>query len=313
MKPMLASDVDLDKLRLPCGVQPKIDGVRGLSGDGVFTARSLKPHANRYTSELYNRVEYRYFDGELAAERETHPDLCRLTSSALSTIEGQPFTLWWVFDYIAPHMLNVPYLNRYNELKFVVEELKGNGLCGHLRVVPMEVINSLEEYLYWEDVWLSMGYEGIIVRDLDKPYKQGRSTMREMGLVRGKRFLDFEMTVTRLIEGEANGNEAQTNELGNTFRSTHQENMVPNGMVGAVEGVLLSDVIDPHTKQTLLYKGQIARMGAGQMPHNMRSHYWANQHELVDKIAKGKFFPKGMKDKPRFPIFQSVRDPNDMS
>lgn len=93
MKPMLATDYVEAKLRFPLGAMPKVDGVRGLNSEGVFFARSMKQHANLYTRAFYSQNIYNGLDGELAAEHECHPDLCRLTTSATSTIEGQPYTL----------------------------------------------------------------------------------------------------------------------------------------------------------------------------------------------------------------------------
>ena len=84
MKPMLATDADLDKLpSAPYIIQPKIDGVRGLNMYGELTGRSLKKHRNKYTTSFYSHSSLIGLDGELAAERETHPDLCRITSSPL--------------------------------------------------------------------------------------------------------------------------------------------------------------------------------------------------------------------------------------
>ena len=99
---MLAEDFDESKLIFPLIAQPKIDGVRGLNMLGTLTGRSLKTHKNVYTTKFYSQSCLIGFDGELAANSETHPDLCRITSSALSTIAGEPFTLWWLFDYRSP-------------------------------------------------------------------------------------------------------------------------------------------------------------------------------------------------------------------
>lgn len=321
MNPMLADDWNEAKLQKhfnaggEVGVQPKIDGVRGLSTGGAFTGRSLKAHENRYTTAFFSRPEYADLDGELAAEHECNPDLCRITSSACSTHEGQPYMLWHVFDYLpaGTALLDADYKTRYAALKFHVAQLQARSLAMNLRVVPMHVVKSMEELLHWDNLWLSMGYEGTIVRGLDKKHKQGRSSPTQLGLLRIKRFIDFECVVTKIVEGEQNDNEAQVNELGNTFRSTHQENMVPNGMVGSMDGYVLKDVLDPNTKKLLLFKGQIVTVSPGRMTHDMRKHYFANPHELLNHIVKSQFFPKGLKDKPRFPTYQSHRAHADIS
>jgi DNA ligase-1 len=122
--------------------------------------------------------------------------------------------------------------------------------------------------------------------------------------------VDFEGIVRELIEGEENTNAAQINELGNTFRSTHDAGMIPNGMIGAMIVEALTDVCD--RERILFSKGELIKVGAGRMPHDQRKHYFQHPDQILGTVVKGKFFPKGIKDKPRFPTFQAFRDAADM-
>jgi DNA ligase-1 len=300
MKPMLASDYDEKKLRFPCFVQPKIDGVRGLTTEGGLTGRSLKQHKNVYNTEFWSQLEYRLMDGELAAEDECHPDLCRITSSAMSTIEGEPYTLWHVFDFLHPEVIDKPYLERYDALKAYVERHQRNVSNSRLRLVPNFWAHDMETLLALDDQWLDMGYEGSIIRDPYGMHKEGRSTVKEMGLLRIKRFTEEDAVVLSIVEGERNDNEAQKNELGHTFRTSHQENKVLNGMVGAL---ICKDI----------KTGNEILVSAGKLTHEERKFYFENQSRLIGQTVKYKFFPKGIKDKPRFPTFQSIRDSSDIS
>lgn len=314
MSLMLASDFEESKLRFPLGAQPKIDGVRGANLTGKLLARSLKEIRNRHTFRFFSRSYFAGFDGELAAEHECHPDLCRLTTSATSSIEGQPFVLWWLFDYVTVDTQNLPYYERYKALANRLAELTADPIyqpyAGHLRIMPMVMCNSLEQLLAYEEECLEAGYEGVCVRDLKGMHKKGRSTVREGGLLRIKRFIEDEAIVTGIIEGERNENDAQINELGKTFRSTHQENMIPNGMVGNIQAVACKDVFDG--KKQVIGKGQLLTISPGNMPHDQRKMYFENRHLLVGKTIKYKFFPKGIKEKPRFPTFVTIRDSTDM-
>jgi DNA ligase-1 len=65
--------------------------------------------------------------------------------------------------------------------------------------------------------------------------------------------------------------------------------------------------------EKVLAKGQIITVSPGNMDHPMRKHYWENPNELVNHVIKFKFFPKGIKDKPRFPTYVSHRSAEDMS
>lgn len=309
MKPLLARDWDQKKLVFPVGVQPKIDGVRGLTTEGGLTGRSLKKHKNVYTTNFYSRPEYAWLDGELAAELETHPELCRITSSALSTIEGEPYTLFHVFDCLHKHVITAPYKDRYEYLADHLNSQHNRGLCQNAKLVPMHIARSLDELLVWEDRWLAAGYEGLIIRNLNALHKEGRSSSLKCELWRIKRFIEEEALVVGLEEGEDNNNEAQTNELGRTFRTSHMDNKVPNGTVGNLQCKMLKDVI--YNGTLILSKDQIVTVSPGVLTLAERKYYWDNQDKIVDHVIKFKFFPKGIKDKPRFPTYQSHRSSED--
>lgn len=309
IKPMLAEDWDESKVRFPLLAQPKIDGVRALNLEGTLTGRSLKRHKNRFTTESYSLQEYVGFDGEMAAAHECDPDLCRLTTSALNTIEGEAHTLWHLFDYVTHETIALTYTARLQYLHRHVEQLRSNG-HGRLRIVPTYQIANLEQLIQMDDMWLDSGYEGTIIRDPNGMYKQGRSTVKEGGLLRIKRFIEAEALVLSVVEGETNLNEAKTNELGYIERSTHQCNMVPNGMIGSLRCMVLKDVFD--RGKLLFESGQEIVVGAGRMPHEDRIRYFLHQSLIVGQVVKFKTFPKGVKDKPRFPTFQTIRAASDM-
>lgn len=310
MKPMLASDFVQEKIRWPAIAQPKIDGVRGLNLQGALTGRSLKAFGNKFTNNFFGSDVYRGFDGEMAAESEVHPDLCRLTTSALNTHEGEPYVLWWLFDYVTPETLSLPYHKRYTKLLEYVQNL--DALEKRVRVVPSHFCTTLDQLLELEERWLGQGYEGAIIRDPQLLYKHGRSTVREGGMLRIKRFIDAEIVVTGIVEGQQNNNEAQVNELGLQYRSTHAAGMVQSGKVGTILGEVLARVVDPITGAVLLEKGQMIEVSPGRMTASEREFYFQHPDQIIGQIAKFQFFPKGLKDKPRFPTFQSFRMKADM-
>lgn len=314
MKPMLACDWDESKVRFPVIAQPKIDGVRSLFLYGGMTGRSLKPHANRYTTSFFSQSLFHGFDGELAAEHECHPDLCRLTTSAVNTIEGTPYTLWHLFDYVVlGKTKELAYQDRLEALRARINTLlfTNHVESSRLRVVESHWCSNMDELLEKEDLWLDLGYEGAILRDPNGKYKDGRSTVREGGLLRIKRFIEEDAVVLAIEEGRTNLNQAQTNELGLQFRSTHAEGMVPNGQVGNMLCRVVKDVLDPVRGVVLLKAGQEITVAPGRMPVEDRAKYFKNPHLLIGQTIKFKFFPKGQKDKPRFPTFQSIRAASD--
>jgi len=155
------------------------------------------------------------------------------------------------------------------------------------------------------------GYEGGIFRALDGKHKDGYSSPTHRGLLRAKTFIHVDARVLRVLEGQSNQNEATTNLLGHTERSTHQANMVPNGMVGTVVAELLEDAKHPTTGKLLHQKGEIVDFGAGRMDHGERALFFREPHRIVGKIMRGKIFTTGIKDKPRFPTYQNLRSEED--
>ena len=310
---MLASDYDEGKLKFPLIWQPKIDGVRGmhLTGAGLL-GRSGKQHKNRFTTELFSHRAFFGIDGEFAAQSETHPDLCRLTTSALNTIEGSPFVLWHAFDFLIERLVEEPYLERLLVLHGHVKLLKMRHpeLGNRIRVVPWTMCNSIEELNALDAKALDAGYEGSIVRDPEGRYKQGRSTPREGGLLRIKRFVEEEALVVVIEEGVTNLNDATLSPHGYTERSTHQENMAPNGLVGSLQCKLLKDLMAG--SKLVGRAGDIITVSAGCMDHAQRKHYFENQDEIIGKVIKFQFFPKGVLNKPRFPTFKCIRAESDL-
>lgn len=301
MKFTLAEDAIESKLRFPIDVQPKIDGVRGGQLAGVYTGRSLKPPKNRYAASYFSNPAFAGFDGEMAAEHECHPDLCRLTSSALSTHDGEPWLLWHLFDYITPETIALEYSLRYEALGKRIGLIKSQrpDLGVHLRIVPSRTCYSLEEVKTVEDEYIAKGYEGIILRDRNGKVKQGRSTVREQILLRIKRYEIDDAIVYELEEGETNLNEATRDARGYIERSTHKANMVPNGRVGTLL------CVDAKTKQKI-------RVSAGRMTHDERERYLKNPELIVGKTIKYQNFKHGVKDAPRQATFQCIRSEDDI-
>jgi len=298
VKPQLCCDADLDKLRIgKSGIMvfPKIDGVRAINLTGRLTGRSLKEHANKFTTRIFSHQEFLGFDGEMAMGSITSDSLCRDTTSALSSINGEPALTWNIFDYLSPGFIELPYMQRYLAAKYGIMRLDAPWL----RIIPFEMCHAVTEVEAVYDRCLSQGYEGVVLRDPDGMHKDGRATVREGAYLRIKPSSDKEATVVSLVEALENQNEAKINELGHTERSSHKENKVGKRMVGMLQ---CEDVAT----------GQLIDVGAGKMDHGERAYYWANPDKIIGKIIKYRSMDKGVKDKPRFARYICMRSLEDM-
>jgi DNA ligase-1 len=307
LKPHLACDYDEAKQKFPCAAMVKIDGVRGINLNGTLTGRSLKTHGNPFVTERFSKPEFLGMDGELAVGDWTSPSLCRDTSGAVSRGYNEPDAVWYVFDYLHPDFIDLPYIGRISALYEVVKSLN----LPYLKAVPMTVVNNPEELAAFEEWALEQGFEGVVLRAMDAPHKSGRASTVKGAYLRIKRFIEEEAEVLSLEEAMENQNEKVTNLLGRSERSSHMENLVGKGMVGNMTCRMLKDVYDG--TKLLFTAGQIVIVGPGAMTHEERADYWLNQTKLIGQVVKFKFFPKGVKDKPRFPTFVTIRPASDMS
>ena len=123
-------------------------------------------------------------------------------------------------------------------------------------------------------------------------YKSGRSTVREGGLIKMKRFEDDEAVVVDILPLMVNKNKKYTDFTGQSKRSTHSGGLVATEMLGSL---------------VCEWRGQILHIGSG-FTEAQRIHYWNNTLEIISKIVTFKYQPHGMKELPRCPIFKSVRD-----
>ena len=139
------------------------------------------------------------------------------------------------------------------------------------------------------------GLEGLILRQPDGMYKNGRSTLKGTNLLPQK--VIKKAIILSVIEAETNNNEKVVNELGYSARSSHKEGREGNGMVGSFVCVDVES-------------GSIITVGAGKLSHEERKDLFVAQP--VGSIIKYRSFDIGVKDKPRFPRFYSFRALEDL-
>lgn len=292
-RPLLAAkttDEDLKKLRWPMLLSPKIDGIRALVVGGKLVSRTMKPIRNIHTQELFGRPELEGLDGELVVGEPWDKDLMQKTSSGVMSVQGKPAVRFFVFDCWD---FNGPFIARLD----VASEISKD--CPNIVWLYHELIYSYDALLDLEGYCLNLGYEGVMLRDPNGPYKQNRSTLREGILLKVKRFHDAEATIIGYEALNRNTNAATVDERGYTKRSHSNDGKVADDLLG---GLCVRD----------LTTGVVFSIGSG-FTEAQRYDLWENREQLLGKIVKYKCFNvTGVKDKPRFPIFLGFRDPEDM-
>ena len=295
MRPMLGTNADEKNLRFPLIASPKLDGIRGLVNDGMLLSRTLKLIPNNFIQGLLGLDMLNGFDGELIIGPPNAEDVYRKSVSGIMGREGVPECTYWVFDlHDCPE---APYGARYEALEKRVNKLP-DRLKERVRILDQVVVNNQDELAEFEAATVGGGFEGVIVRDPGGGYKYGRSTEKEGLLLKIKRFTDGEAEIIGFEEQMHNANEAQTNELGRTKRSTAKAGLEATGVLGAL---IVKDV----------KSGVEFKIGTG-LDAQTRRDMWQGQSLLMGRIAKYKSFPIGVLDKPRHPVWQGLRDVRDM-
>lgn len=292
-KPMLASPADLDTLRYPLLASPKLDGIRAMVRGGRLVSRKLLDIPNREIQSMLARSELDGLDGELIVGPPTAKDVYNRTVSFVMAQDktGEPWA-YYVFDL---HDSDKPYNLRRMALN-------ARKLPEYVKVHEQSQIDHRSELDYYEAWAVDLGYEGIMTRDPHAPYKLGRSTAREQILLKVKRFSDSEAEVIGIEEEMHNGNEAGRDELGRTKRSTAKDGKSGKGTMGAL---IVRD----------LKTGVEFNIGTG-FTADHRAAWWEwfqKQGPHTPKpIVKYKYFPVGVVDKPRHPVFLGLRSKIDM-
>ena len=298
VKPMLAgkaTDEQISKLFdkvKEMYASPKLDGIRCMIQDGVALSRSLKPIRNEFIQSILSNPMFDGLDGEIISGDPTADDVYRITTGNVMRSKGKPDFTFWVFDsFLHPY----PYMGRQHELYHI----DPTGIHPNIKILKTVSIFNMEELQAYEKYCLELGYEGVILRDPNGMYKHGRSTAKEGGLIKVKRFEDSEATILGMEEQMKNNNEKKVNELGRGQRSSHKENKIPKGTLGAL---VCKD------KTT----GIQFNIGSG-FDDATRDQLWKYKDGLIGQAVKYKSFKIGVKDAPRHPVYLGMRDDDDMS
>lgn len=299
-KPMLSAKFDwedpevaikqMQTLRYPVLCSPKIDGIRAHIKRGQVLSRKNKLIPNYLVQNLFGLTDLEDIDGELVVGEPNVHDCFNRTTSGVMSRDGQPNVKYYIFDVLDER----PFFQRCL--------LASSRIIGHFRTHPVShrMITNYSSLLEYEESMLNQGYEGIMIRDPNGPYKQGRSTLREGWLTKLKRFSDSEAEILGCYEQETNNNIAIINEVGNMKRSSHKENKVGNGLMG---GFFVKDLKTGVEFNVGNFEG---------ITNSSRVHMWSDflvdPTEILGRVIKYKYLEVGMKDKPRHPKFVGFRE-----
>lgn len=288
---------------------PKFDGVRFHVRGGVLLSRKLKPFPNAQLQFLFGNPAYDGLDGEIVCGDPTAKDCFKRSMQMCMTLEADTRdAILFVFDDFSEP--DRPYRER---LAIAKGKVGGTRVMRHgvgVSVVEQKTVKTQQDVLILEQTVLNLGFEGLMLRRKDAPYKFGRSTEREAYLLKLKRFEQDEAEILGAFEQMENTNEAKINAVGATQRSSHKAGKVGKDTLGGF-----------HCKMvTGHFKGVEFDVGSGWTDEERRALWYAWQEKKSVKqfnkhhgLLRIKWQKVGADKKPRFPVADGFRDPDDMS
>ena len=301
MRPLLAEGLDekepekqLAELlkQGPLWVSRKLDGIRALKIGNQLFSRSLKPIRNNWTQGIFKCLP-EGIDGELIVGDHFGEGVFKRTTSGVMSIAGQPKVRFFAFDnwQMRTEPFEVRQIWVHGVVKYIDSTLVVNW--------PSTLCEQVEDIMTEEQCALEEGYEGLMLRKPQSPYKWNRSTFNEGYLLKLKRYKDSEAEIIGFVQKYHNTNEARTDARGLTTRSSAKGGKVPFDppQLGAFQ------VRDIHTQVEFEVYG---------FTFEEATRYWAKQSDYLGKIICYRYLPYGVKDKPRHPTFKGFRDKEDL-
>lgn len=296
-RPMLAEAIEeLSQIQFPVLLTPKLDGIRCIKVNGKALTRKFLPLPNHHVREMIEKYLPDGVDGELVCVGENF----NKTQSLLMSRDGKPDFEYCLFDMVTIS-LTQPYKERVTTLRTTVFNTPFA-----VKLVLPKLVANVNDFLRYEEQCIKEGYEGVMLRSAESPYKCGRATLKSGWLLKWKRFEDSEAQILGLIEAQENRNAKTVNELGLTKRSHAKAGKVAKGTLGTFK------VRDINPRSSMY--NAVFEIGTGRgLTAELRQRIWDNQSAYMGKIITYRFQPTGVKDKPRFPSFVGFRDTADIS
>lgn len=276
--PMLAQPFEKreSKLTYPLDVQPKLDGVRALAkweGDKVvLISRSGKPWlVTTHLNEQLERIMPKgtVLDGEIYLHGKGFQ---WITARTKKRQEGTEQLQYHVYDMPETEVSDSdPWEDRKHYLAGLLNGIPQTERP-HIIMVGTSDADNKARLLKVHDGFVSIGYEGLIVRTLDGVYEYGH---RSPGLLKVKAFQDAEYEIVGHTDG-----------------------------VGVEKGLVIWTCSDPKSGKTFDTRPRGT--------HDERRHLFNEAEKYYGSALKVRYFGLTDEGLPRFPIGVGIRAEEDI-
>lgn len=290
-KPMLLSndDYDLNKLDYTCMFKSKKrDGIRAEVDNTGIKNRSLKILRNKMIQRKFNDAYINLPDG-ITLEAEIYADgvpcremagICNSTSKVVP--ENTKLYIFGVFNSEASFEERLAIVNQIEE-----DYLLGDGYV----IVEQSRCYSAAEAQEYYNQCIADGYEGVVLMDGRKKYKQGRVTIKQHIGFKMKPIKELDLEILGVTERFLNTNESEKNELGESFK----RNTVDAKEHTGIAACFICKYKDTETKVTIT--GDVAS----------RQEIWKNKETYIGAYAVVKSMDYGELNKLRHPRLLDIK------
>lgn len=266
----------------------KLDGIKLLFLPEGIRTRSMKQVPNKRLREKFDTIIKYCKENNIILDGEVYSHDLKfqeITGCVMSYDKEVPESLkFYCFDAVVDGYFNMPFEWRLNH----IPELEG------LEKVEQRLMWTRKEVKDFFEKALEEGYEGLIIRHPDSPYKQGRFTLKqEMGF-KLKPYSTYDARIKGIVQATKVNPDAdkKTNELGYSETSRKKGDRVPVEMVSAF-------VVDwDGVEQKVTYAAT----------DEQKKWAWDNQEQLIGKMIEFKAMEVGSKDRLRHPVFIRFRE-----
>lgn len=283
-KPMLLSndDFDLEQIDYTNMFESiKRDGIRAEVSNTGILGRSFKAIRNvniqNWFREVFKEIPPGFI---LEAEIYAHGLPCRKIAGICDSKDKDVPTnmklyIFGVFDENKTFEERIKLIKQLTFCKIKSDRYE---------VVEQVKVNSFEEAQEFYEKALDQGYEGAVLMDGSKKYKQNRVRIKEHIGFKLKPHKETDLLIIGVTERMKNTNEKETNELGNSFR----RNTVDAKESTGIAGTFICDCGNGITTDVTI-NGDEA----------YRKEIWKNKDDYKGQYAVVKSMAYGEKDKPR--------------
>lgn len=291
MKPPQGT-LNIDDVRYPVWASIKYDGFRTAIKDGKTVLNSLRELDNLHVRTMLTSCpELEGHDGELVILPLNDNKCFNRCQSAFRARDGQPDFRFVVFDRVVPEKT---FEERWVDHICMLDD---DHYPDWVIIDAPILLHTRAELDAFVESVLADGHEGVILRAYGSGYKFSRSTFKDQWLLRIKPMETAEGVIVDFECEFANLNEATTNALGRSKRSS------------AKAGLVAKDTLGKLLVRTKRW-GDVWISG---FSDDFADEVWRNKEKYRGELATFAYQEIGSLEQPRLAKFKGLRSRSDMS